>query len=149
MSEQAKVYKVLVVDDHPVNLKVATFALKYGGYQIFEATSAERAFELVAQDPPDIILMDISLPGMDGLTFTRQLKADPALKHIKVAALTAYAMKGDDQKALDAGCDAYITKPINTRKLGEQVAEILGLVPRGTSGNTTQFVFPPPKDSGA
>ena len=133
--------RVLVVDDHPVNLKVATYALKFSGYQISEATNAIQALEVIKQQPPDLILMDISLPGMDGLTLTRQLKADPATKHIKIAALTAYAMKGDDKKAFDAGCDAYITKPINTRQLGEQVGVIMGLKPR--TGDTTQFTLAP------
>ncbi len=138
--------KVLVVDDHPVNLKVATYALKFSGYQIFEATNAIQALEVIQKELPDLVLMDISLPGMDGLTLTRQLKADPATKHIKIAALTAYAMKGDDKKAFEAGCDAYITKPINTRLLGEQVGIILGLRPR--SGDTTQFTLNPnPPDS--
>jgi CheY-like chemotaxis protein len=74
---------------------------------------------------PDLILMDIALPGMDGLTLTRKLKDDKRLKHIPVIALTAFAMKGDEQKACEAGCNGYITKPIDTRKLPQLVAELL------------------------
>jgi CheY-like chemotaxis protein len=83
---------------------------------------------------PDLILMDIALPGMDGLTLTRKLKADPRFKDVPVVALTAFAMKGDDRKALDAGCDGYITKPIDTRALPEQVQAFLR---RGGSGGPT------------
>jgi CheY-like chemotaxis protein len=114
------------VDDNPVNLKLATSVLEFDGYKILEAGDAVQALAIIKETPPDLILMDIALPGMDGLTLTRQLKADPTTRHIGIVALTASAMKGDDQKAKDAGCDGYITKPIDTRKLSQQVAEILG-----------------------
>ena len=80
---------------------------------------------VLASTLPELILMDIALPGMDGLTLARKLKADKRTRHIPIVALTAFAMKGDDQKAFDAGCDGYITKPIDTRKLPEQVVEWL------------------------
>jgi CheY-like chemotaxis protein len=117
---------ILIVDDNPVNLKLAASVLGFAGYQILEATDASQALDVIRQTPPDLILMDIALPGMDGLTLTRQLKADPTTRHIRIVALTASAMKGDDQKAKTAGCDGYITKPIDTRKFAEQVAETLG-----------------------
>jgi CheY-like chemotaxis protein len=117
--------RILIVDDNPVNLKLASSVLECADYSISEAGDAVQALEVIRQTPPDLILMDIALPGMDGLTLTRQLKADPTTRHIRVIALTAFAMKGDDQKAKEAGCDGYITKPINTRKLSEQVAKIL------------------------
>jgi len=86
---------------------------------------AEQAQEMLKSATPDLILMDIALPGMDGLTLTRKLKADERLRHVPVVAMTAFAMKGDEQKALAAGCDGYITKPIDTRKLPQQVAAYL------------------------
>jgi CheY-like chemotaxis protein len=88
---------------------------------------AEEAQVVLTAILPDLILMDIALPGMDGLTLTRLLKADERTRHIRVVALTAFAMKGDEQKALDAGCDGYITKPIDTRALPGEVAGILAL----------------------
>ena len=116
---------IFVVDDHPVNLKLACDVLEFEGYRVGRAVDAEEAQEILQHTVPDLILMDIALPGMDGLTLTRKLKADPRLQHVPVIALTAFAMKGDDRKALEAGCDGYITKPIDTRRLGEQVAGFL------------------------
>jgi CheY-like chemotaxis protein len=118
--------RILIVDDNPVNLKLASSVLEFAGYEILEAVDATTALAAIRQTPPDLILMDIALPGMDGLTLTRQIKADPATRQIRIVALTAFAMKGDDQKAKDAGCDGYITKPIDTRELPGQLAEILG-----------------------
>jgi CheY-like chemotaxis protein len=117
---------ILIVDDNPVNLKLASCVLQSADFQVLEAVDAVQALAIIRQTPPDLILMDIALPGMDGLTLTRQLKADEATRHIGIVALTASAMKGDDQKARAAGCDGYITKPIDTRKFPEQVAAILG-----------------------
>ena len=117
--------KILVVEDNPVNLKLASDVLAFEGYEILKAVDAEEAQGVLADTLPDLILMDIALPGMDGLTLTRKLKAGKRTRGIRIVALTAFAMKGDDQKALDAGCDGYITKPIDTRKLPGQVAEIL------------------------
>ena len=117
--------KILVVDDNPTNLKLAADVLECAGYDVLKATDAEMALVVINAGLPDLILMDIALPGMDGLTLTRQLKATPRTKHVRVIALTAFAMKGDDQRARDAGCDGYITKPIDTRKLPEQVAAYL------------------------
>ena len=117
--------RILVVDDNPTNLKLVSDVLAFEGHQILKAADAEEAQVLVQRAVPDLILMDIALPGMDGLTLTRKLKADKSTHHIIIAALTAFAMKGDDQRAIDAGCDGYITKPIDTRKLPRQVAELL------------------------
>jgi CheY-like chemotaxis protein len=120
-----KTARILVVDDNPTNLKLVSDVLEFEGHEILKAVDAEQAQIVLAQTLPDLILMDIALPGMDGLTLTRKLKAEARTHHIRVVALTAFAMKGDDQKALDAGCDGYITKPIDTRKLPGQVAEWL------------------------
>jgi CheY-like chemotaxis protein len=117
--------RILIVDDNAINLKLTRSVLKSAGYDILEAADAEQALAIILQTPPALILLDIALPGMDGLTLTRQLKANETTCHIKIAALTAFAMKGDDQKAKLAGCDAYITKPIDTRKLPGQVAALL------------------------
>lgn len=118
---------ILVVDDNKTNLKLVSDVLEFDGYRILKASDAEAAQAIIRSTPPDLILMDIALPGMDGLTLTRQLKADGATKHIIIVALTAFAMKGDDQKARDAGCDGYITKPIDTRTLPDAVAALLNV----------------------
>ena len=120
-----KKQRILVVDDHPVNLKLVSSVLESDGYDVDTAVDAEDAQEILSRVLPDIILMDIALPGMDGLTLTRQLKADPSTSHIIIVALTAFAMKGDDKKAFAAGCDGYITKPIDTRTLSAQVNDYL------------------------
>ena len=116
---------ILIIDDNAVNLKLASLVLEFAGYHILAAVNAGEALEVIRRTPPDLILMDIALPGMDGLALTRQLKADPATRQIGIVALTASAMKGDDLKAKAAGCDGYITKPIDTRKIAGQVAEYL------------------------
>jgi CheY-like chemotaxis protein len=117
--------RILIVDDNATNLKLALHVLESAGFVVEGAADAEQAQEMLVHMLPDLILMDIALPGMDGLTLTRKLKADPRLKDVPVVALTAFAMKGDDRKALDAGCDGYITKPIDTRDLPQQVQAYL------------------------
>jgi len=118
-------HQILVVDDNPTNLKLAVDVLECAGHHVQRAVDAEQALLVLQHTNPDLILMDIALPGMDGLALTRKLKADPATSHIHIIALTAFAMKGDEQKAREAGCDGYITKPIDTRLLPEQVARCL------------------------
>lgn len=125
---------VLIVDDNATNLKLARVVLTTAGYDARTAVDAASALETLKTFKPQVILMDIQMPGMDGLTLTRRLKGDPATRDIAVIALTAYAMKGDDEKALASGCAGYITKPINTRRLPGQIAEILqGKVPAPVS----------------
>jgi CheY-like chemotaxis protein len=116
---------ILLVDDNPINLKLASEVLVAGGYTVVGAADAEQARDLLKTLIPDVILMDIALPGMDGLSLTKLIKAENRLQHVPVIALTAYAMRGDDLKALAAGCDGYITKPIDTRILVEQVASAI------------------------
>jgi len=120
--------RILVVDDNRTNLKLVSELLAYEGHEIISAIDAEAAQLVLNTVLPDLILMDIALPGMDGLTLTRHLKADSRTRHIRIVALTAFAMKGDEQKALDAGCDGYITKPIDTRALPRDVAGMLANV---------------------
>jgi CheY-like chemotaxis protein len=117
---------ILIVDDNAINLKLAKVLLEREGYAVATASDAEEAIELVKTCNPTLILMDIQLPGMDGLSLTRQLKADPATRHIAIVALTAYAMKGDDLKAKEAGCDGYITKPIDLDTLPGAIAKFVG-----------------------
>ena len=116
---------ILIVDDTPVNLKLTRMLLVNEGYLVQTASSAEEALELLRSYRPRLILADIQLPGMDGLEMTRLIKRDAATRDIAVVALTAFAMKGDEQKALDAGCDGYITKPIDTRTLGERIRQLV------------------------
>lgn len=116
---------ILIVDDNPVNLKLVRVLLTSEGYDVRTATDAEEALEILHTFHPRVILMDIQLPGMDGLELTTRLKANPDTRDIIILALTAYAMKGDDKKTLDAGCDGYIPKPIDTRTLPGVIAEYL------------------------
>ena len=117
---------ILIVDDNPHNLKLARILLSGEGFDARTATDAEHALEVLCSFRPRLILMDLQLPGMDGLTLTRQLKRDPTHAGVIIVALTAYAMKGDAEKALAAGCDGYIAKPIDIDALPKMVAAYLG-----------------------
>ncbi len=117
--------RILVIEDTPANLELVKILLESAGHPVLSACTAEPGLLLAASERPDLILMDISLPGMNGLEATRRLKANPATAHIPVAALTAHAMQGDEESALAAGCAAYLTKPINTRTFVQQVTELL------------------------
>jgi two-component system, cell cycle response regulator DivK len=117
--------RILIVDDNATNLKLVAYLMKANGYTVDTALDAESAIEAIRHHPPDVILMDIQLPGIDGLELTRRLKADPATRDIVIIAVTAYAMKGDQTRALAAGCNDYITKPIDTRALPETIARHL------------------------
>lgn len=117
--------KILIVDDKPGNLKLARVLLRAEDYTVLTASDAEEALAALRKDRPDLILMDVQLPGMDGLELTRRLKADPATKDIKILAVTAYAMRGDEQRAFEAGCDGYVSKPIDTRALPVTIKRLL------------------------
>lgn len=114
--------RILIVDDNPTNLKLVAYVMKTAGFVVTTASDAEAALAQVREAAPQAILMDLQLPGIDGLELTRRLKADPATRAIAIIAVTAFAMKGDRDKALAAGCDAYVTKPIDTRTLPELVS---------------------------
>jgi two-component system cell cycle response regulator DivK len=116
---------ILIVDDNPQNLKLVRVLLAAEGYAVRTAADGEEAVRLLESFTPRLILMDIQLPGIDGLELTRRLKADERRKDIIVVALTAYAMKGDEDKARAAGCDGYIAKPIDTDSLARTVREHL------------------------
>lgn len=126
--------RILVVEDNPINLKLTSDVLEWEGYRVLRAVDAESARQMLHSDLPDLILMDIGLPGMDGLTLTRILKTEARTRTIPVVALTAFAMKGDEEKARDAGCDGYITKPIDVRSFPARIAEILASGGRSTLG---------------
>jgi CheY-like chemotaxis protein len=118
--------KILLVEDNEVNRRLAGFLLRSQGYQVREATTAAAAFEMVEKERPDLIVMDIQLPGMDGLEITRKLKEQPATADIPVVAVTSFAMKGDREKALAAGCAGYVTKPIDKNTFIQEVATHVG-----------------------
>jgi CheY-like chemotaxis protein len=113
---------ILIVDDNPANTKLVSFLLTKRGYDVRCAQGAEEAMELLRTFRPVLILMDMQMPGIDGFELTRRLKADPATRAITIVAVTAFAMKGDEQRVRDAGCDGYLVKPIDTRTLPQVIA---------------------------
>jgi CheY-like chemotaxis protein len=116
---------VLVIEDNELNMKLVRSMLQLRHYQVLEAGDAETGIQIAREHLPDIILMDIQLPGMDGLEATRIIRKDPVLSNIPVMALTSYAMQGDEQKAISAGCAGYIAKPIDTRTFFDNLAGYL------------------------
>ena len=117
--------KVLVVEDNPTNMKLAQLLLETSGHEVLQAVNALDGLDIARNELPEVILMDIQLPGMDGLTATRILKEDDKTSHIKIIALTAFAMKGDEEKMRKAGCDGYIAKPIRYKEFMETVDALL------------------------
>jgi CheY-like chemotaxis protein len=120
---------ILIIEDTENNRVLLTRRLKPKGHEIVTAEDAERGLAMIPTVQPNLILMDVGLPGMDGWTAARQLKADPANRHIPVIALTAHAMDGDRAKAIEAGCDDYETKPIDFNRLFAKIDRLLGLQP--------------------
>jgi CheY-like chemotaxis protein len=112
---------ILVVDDNPTNVKLIKFLLEKRGYRVLVAGNASEALVQLETHDPKLILMDLQLPGIDGLELTRRIKARPHARSIPIVAVTAYAMKGDEERALAAGCQGYVTKPIDTRTLPQIV----------------------------
>lgn len=135
---------ILVVDDTPVNLKLTRMLLEHEGYRVRTATSAEEALQVLDEFRPRLVLADIQLPGIDGLEMTRRIKAEPRNADLLVVALTAYAMKGDEEKARAAGCDGYITKPIDTRELGARLRAYLDRLPASpaAAGTAVESLLP-------
>jgi CheY-like chemotaxis protein len=117
--------RILVVDDNYVNLKLASELMECEGYVVDRAPNAETALDSIREHKPDLVLMDLALPGMDGLALTRHLRSREDTRGIPIVALTAFAMKRDEERAMEAGCDAYIVKPIDTRKLPVLLADLL------------------------
>ena len=122
--------KILLVEDNPVNRRLAGFLLRSQGYEVREATTAKEAFDILETEHHDLIVMDIQLPGMDGLEATKKLKEQSYAADIPVLAVTSYAMKGDREKALAAGCAGYVTKPIDKDLFLREVAATLAAKPR-------------------
>ncbi len=116
---------LLVIEDNPKNMKLVRDLLQIGRYQVLEATDAESGIKLAREHQPDVILMDLKLPGMDGLSATRIIRADAELKDTAIAALTAHVMQGIEEKARRAGCDKFITKPIDTRSFLDTIAKLM------------------------
>ena len=117
--------RVLVIEDNALNMKLVRSLLAIGKHGIIEAMDAESGIQLAREQQPDLILMDIQLPNMDGLDAARIIKSDPALKDTIIIALTSHAMDGDERKAKEAGCDGYISKPIDTRAFLETMEKHL------------------------
>lgn len=117
--------KVLIVEDNEMNFFVVNGVLEHAGFETYHASNGETAVEMAKEHHPDIILMDLQLPGMDGYEATRRIKADSDTAGIPVVALTAHALEGDREKALAAGCDGYLTKPIDTRRFPDTVKGFL------------------------
>jgi two-component system cell cycle response regulator DivK len=117
--------RILVIEDQEDNRQIVRDLVTANGYELIEATTGEEGLEVAARERPDLILMDIQLPGIDGYEVTRRIKADPKLRQIPIIAVTSYALSGDDKKAFAAGCDGYVTKPYSPRLLLAKIREYL------------------------
>ena len=120
--------KILVVEDNDMNMQLVEFLLEEGGYDIVKAASGEEALAVTREHEPDLILMDIHLPGMDGLSVVRAMKTDDRTRRIPILALTAHAMRGDKDRFLEAGCDGYISKPIDVKTFVASIERFLPAV---------------------
>ena len=117
--------KILIVEDNPQNMRLMEMTLGGKDYTIFKAVNGEAALDIIAEEQPDLIIMDMQLPKMSGLEVARRLRRMPALSRVPILALSAYAMKGDREKFIEAGCDAYLSKPARPREVLGMVAEML------------------------
>jgi len=135
--KQAMPNKILIVEDNPQNMKLILMTLRRYGYNLLEATDGEEALKIVKGEKPDLIITDLQLPKIGGLEITRRLRQMPAFSHIPIIAVTAHAMKGDKEKIMEAGCNAYLPKPFNTRELPRVIAEMLQTVPKKQRLKTT------------
>ncbi len=121
--------RILVIEDHEDNRQIMNDTLSAAGFEVIEAVTGDAGVAMAASERPDLILMDIQLPGIDGYEATRLIKAKPALRHIPIIVVTSYALSGDDVKAKEAGCDAYLAKPFRSRELLAKVREFLPAAP--------------------
>ena len=117
--------KILIVEDNPIHTRLIEMTLRDKHYTLLKATSGEEALDIATRERPDLILMDLNLPGMTGFNVAKKLRENPSLSHTLIIAITAYAMKGDRERVIESGCDAYLTKPIDTRELPKVIAEML------------------------
>jgi CheY-like chemotaxis protein len=125
--------KLLIAEDDPASRELLADILKMQGYQVVEAEDGQAALEKIAEEGPDLVLLDIQMPKLDGLGVVRQLRQNPRFTSLPVVAVTSYAMRGDREKALDAGFDAYLTKPIDASRIRETVERLLCLAENPTS----------------
>jgi CheY-like chemotaxis protein len=123
--------RILVVEDNEMNMELAVDLLELQGYEVLAAKTGQEALEICGREELDLILMDVQLPGMDGLTVTDKLKENPTTRHIPVVALTAHAMKGDEERMLSRGCEGYIAKPIDTREFPKAVGRFIAATRKG------------------
>lgn len=121
--------KILVVEDNPFNMRLMEMTLGAGNYILFKATDGNEALDIALKELPDLIIMDMQIPVMDGMEVTRKLRAMPAFSNTPIIGVTAYAMKGDREKVLECGCDEYLSKPINTRELPGLIDSLLLINP--------------------
>jgi CheY-like chemotaxis protein len=117
--------RILIIEDNLLNLELATDLLEANGFVVYSAQTAEEGLRLAQEILPDLVLMDFGLPGMDGLDAAKLLRANPATRHLTIVGLTAHAMKGDQESAMNAGCDGYMTKPIQTRTFSETIKRFI------------------------
>lgn len=118
--------KILVVEDNEKNRLLITDILKYHGYEVLEAEDGQKGLKLASESKPDLILLDMQMPVMDGIAFIKEIKKDPKLNNLKIITVTSFAMKGDREKILALGVDDYISKPINTRELPKIIGKHVG-----------------------
>ncbi|HLB27785.1 MAG TPA: response regulator [Dehalococcoidales bacterium] len=117
--------KILLVEDNPLNMRLMEMTLGAQNYDLLKATDGQQGFDMAVKERPDLILMDMNLPVMSGFEVAKKLRELPDFRNTPIAGITALAMKGDMEKVLEAGCDVYISKPINTRELPAKIAELL------------------------
>ncbi|MBI4379661.1 MAG: response regulator [candidate division NC10 bacterium] len=129
--------KIVIVEDEPTDSKLACVVLAADGHDVFDARDAAEALETIRREKPKFVLVDLNLPGMDGLTLVRTLKANPATRHIRVVAITAYASRFTRKDALDAGCDAYLEKPMDTRGLSNMLQQADSKSKRASKATTS------------
>ena len=134
--------RILIIEDNPANMKLTTLLVRNAGHSVINAVDAETGLTLARTDQPDLILMDVQLPGMDGLAATALLKHDPVTAAIPVIALTALAMKADEERSQVAGCDAYIAKPLRYKELYTAINKLLA------SGTDSEIEMPQPRQHG-
>ena len=131
--------RILIIEDNLLNLELATDLLEANGFVVHSAQTAEEGVRMAREILPDLVLMDFSLPGMDGLSATKNLKANPETRHLAVVGLTAHAMKGDEETALNAGCHGYLTKPIDTRTFIAAITRFIAANLNQTTNNTQKL----------
>ena len=117
--------KILIVEDNPIHMRLIEMTLRGKNYTLLKATDGEEALDMAMRERPDLILMDLNLPQMTGFEVAKKLRDNPAFSRTPIIALTAYAMRGDRERVIESGCDAYLTKPINTHELPVVIAEML------------------------